>query len=133
MPMPPRAQPAFTRAKPLLAAQALLQDFHAIDHDPREDERLRRFLAAWAYRYSSMVSLEGDDAIVLEVERSLGLFGPWPRLERMLRDDLRDTGFPAPHRDGADAARRLRACRRAGWPGAHRTAPISGIRWGVCR
>ena len=77
----------------LLAAQALLQDFHAVDHDPREDERLRRFLAAWAYRYSSMVSLEGDDAIVLEVERSLGLFGPWPRLERVLRDDLRELGF----------------------------------------
>ena len=79
--------------QPLLAAQALLQDFQAIDHDPREDERLRRFLAAWAYRYSSMVSLEGEDAIVLEVERSLGLFGPWPRLERMLRDDLRELGF----------------------------------------
>jgi len=79
--------------QPLLAAQALLQNFLAIDHDPREDERLRRFLAAWAYRYSSMVSLEGDDAILLEVEGSLGLFGPWPRLERMLREDLREMGF----------------------------------------
>ena len=50
-------------------------------------------LAAWAYRYSSMVSLEGDDALVLEVQGSLGLFGPWPRLERMLRDDLHALGF----------------------------------------
>ncbi len=56
----------------------------------RADQRL---LAAWAYRYSSMVSLEGDDAILLEVEGSLGLFGPWPRLERMLRDELRELGF----------------------------------------
>lgn len=79
--------------QPLLAAQALLPDFIAVPHDPREDHRLRRFLAAWAYRYSSMVSLEGDDAIVLEVQGSLGLFGPWPRLERLLRDDLRTLGF----------------------------------------
>jgi len=79
--------------QPLLAAQALLPDVLTVDHDPRADQRLRRFLAAWAYRYSSMVSLEGEDAIVLEVERSLGLFGPWPRLERMLRDDLRELGF----------------------------------------
>ena len=51
-----------------------------------EDQRQQCFLAAWAYRYSSMVSLEGDDAIALEVQGSLSLFGPWPRLERMLRD-----------------------------------------------
>ena len=74
----------------LLAAQALLPTFLMVDHDPREDERLRRFLAAWAYRYSSMVSLEGEDAILLEVEGSLSLFGSWPRLERLLRDDLRN-------------------------------------------
>ena len=79
--------------QPLLAAQALLQNFLAVDHDLREDERLRRFLAAWAYRYSSMVSLEGEDAILLEVEGSLSLFGPWQRLERLLRDDLRELGF----------------------------------------
>ena len=77
----------------LLAAQALLPGFIAVDHDPRADQRLRRLLAAWAYRYSSMVSLEGEDAILLEVEGSLGLFGPWPRLERMLRDELRELGF----------------------------------------
>ena len=79
--------------QPLLAAQALLPDVACADHDPRDDERLRRLLAAWAYRYSSMVCLEGEDAIVLEVEASLGLFGPWPRLDRLLRDDLRALGL----------------------------------------
>ena len=79
--------------QPLLATQALLPDVLMVEHDPREDERLRKLLAAWAYRYSSMVSLEGEDAIALEVQGSLGLFGPWPRLERMLRDDLRELGF----------------------------------------
>ena len=77
----------------LNAAHAIMQNFIAIDHDPRLDERMRRFLAAFAYRYSSMVSLEGDDAIVLEVEASLGLFGPWPRFEARLREDLNALGF----------------------------------------
>ncbi len=77
----------------LNAAHAILQDFIAIDHDPRCDERARQFLAAFAYRYSSMVSLEGSDAIVLEVQSSLGLFGPWPRLEACLRADLSALGF----------------------------------------
>jgi protein ImuB len=32
-------------------------------------------------------------AIVLEVSKSMGLFGPWPRLESMLRADLTGLGF----------------------------------------
>src|SRR4249919_359936 len=79
--------------QPLLAAQALLPDVAVLEHDPREDAALRQLLAAWAYRYSSMVCLQDEDAILLEVEGSLGLFGPWPRLERMLREDLRELGI----------------------------------------
>ncbi|NAW18955.1 DNA polymerase Y family protein, partial [Salmonella sp. hn-f5] len=43
-------------------------------------------------------------AIVLEVSKSMGLFGPWPRFERLLRADLTALGFahritaaPTPH------------------------------------
>ncbi|MEO8159856.1 MAG: DNA polymerase Y family protein [Arenimonas sp.] len=79
--------------QPLLAAQALLPHVAVLEHDPREDAALRQLLAAWAYRYSSMVCLQGEDAIVLEVQGSLGLFGPWPRLERLLRADLRELGI----------------------------------------
>ncbi len=79
--------------QPLLAAQALLPDVAVLEHDPREDAALRQLLAGWAYRYSSMVCLQDEDAILLEVEGSLGLFGPWPRLERMLRDDLQALGL----------------------------------------
>jgi len=79
--------------QPLLAAQALLPDVATLDHDPREDAALRTLLAAWAYRYSSLVCLQDGDAILLEVEHSLGLFGPWPKLERMLREDLRELGL----------------------------------------
>jgi protein ImuB len=77
----------------LLAAQALLPDVATLEHDPREDAALRALLAAWAYRYSSLVCLQDGDAILLEVEHSLGLFGPWPKLERRLREDLRELGI----------------------------------------
>src|SRR4249919_1962100 len=79
--------------QPLLAAQALLPDVAVLEHDPREDAALRQLLAAWAYRYSSMVCLQDKDAILLEVEGSLGLFGPWPQLERQLRADLHELGL----------------------------------------
>jgi len=79
--------------QPLLAAQALLPDVAVLEHDPREDAALRQLLAAWAYRYSSMVCLQDEDAILLEVEGSLGLFGPWPQLERQLRADLHELGI----------------------------------------
>jgi protein ImuB len=77
----------------LLAAQALLPVFATVEHSPQRDAALRRFLAAWAYRYSSLVALEGEDAVVLEVEASLGLFGPWPRFEARLRADLAELGI----------------------------------------
>jgi protein ImuB len=76
----------------LSAAQALLSHFEAVPYDRESVERWHRFLAAVAYRYSSEVSLL-PHAIVLEISKSMGLFGPWPRLESMLRADFTDLGF----------------------------------------
>ena len=87
----------------LTAAHALLAQFDAVPYDPDGVEKWHRFLAAVAYRYSSEVCLL-PHAIVLEVSKSMGLFGPWPRLEAMLRADLEELGFrhriaaaPTPH------------------------------------
>ncbi len=87
----------------LLAARALLAQFEALPCDYQAAGRWQRFLAAVAYGYSSEVSLL-PHAIVLEVSGSLGLFGPWPRFEAMLRADLNALGFrhritlaPTPH------------------------------------
>jgi protein ImuB len=76
----------------LIAARALLAQFDALPCDHEAAGRWQRFLAAVAYRYSSEVSLL-PHAIVLEVSGSLGLFGPWPRLEARLRADLVALGF----------------------------------------
>ncbi len=77
----------------LAGAQVLLAQFAMIDHDPAQESRLLDLLCAWAYRYSGMVARLGTQSLVLEVEASLGLFGPWPAFARRLRNDLNDLGF----------------------------------------
>lgn len=80
------------RGQRLTAAQALLSRFEMIEVDPDATARWHRMLAAWAYRCSSEVVLF-PHAVVLEVSKSLGLFGPWPRFEAQLRQDLTELGF----------------------------------------
>ena len=75
------------------AAQAIGARFEAVDYKPEAVERQRQMLAAWAYRFSSQVSTDLPHALVLEIGRSLSLFGPWPRLEARLREELHALGF----------------------------------------
>ena len=77
----------------LAAAHALTRDFSMVEYDPAEIERWQQFLAAWGYRFSSHVSLRYPRTLLLEVESSLALFGPWPRFEARLRDELTALGF----------------------------------------
>lgn len=77
----------------LAAAHALLPQFAMVDYDPAAEARVHRFLAAWAYRHSSLVSAQWNSAIVLEARASFRLFGPWPRFERRLRGELEQLGF----------------------------------------
>ncbi|MFG3694240.1 Y-family DNA polymerase [Stutzerimonas stutzeri] len=77
----------------LIAAQAMSRDFTTAEYDLALIERWQQFLAAWAYGFSSQVSLHYPRCLLLEVHSSLALFGPWPRLEARLREELRTLGF----------------------------------------
>jgi protein ImuB len=77
----------------LTAAQAHTQAFTLAEYDVAQIERWHRFLAAWAYRFSSQVSLRYPRVLLMEIESSLKLFGPWPRLEARLRAELTALGF----------------------------------------
>lgn len=77
----------------LTAAQALCQHFATAEHDPLAIERWQHLLAAWAYNFSAQVSLHYPRCLLLEVQSSLGLFGPWPRFEAHLREELTALGF----------------------------------------
>ena len=77
----------------LTSAHAMVRDFATAEFDPAETERWHRLLAAWAYRFSSQVSLKYPRVLMMEVESSLGLFGPWPVFEARLRAELNALGF----------------------------------------
>lgn len=77
----------------LTAAHALTRGFAIAEYDAGQIAHWHRFLAAWAYRFSSHVSLDYPRALLLEVESSLGLFGPWPAFEARLRGELTELGF----------------------------------------
>ncbi|MGY2292503.1 Y-family DNA polymerase [Pseudomonas sp. SDO528_S397] len=77
----------------LTAAHALTKAFACAEYDPAQIERWQQFLAAWAYRFSSQVSVFYPRALLFEIESSLSLFGPWPQFEARLRQELTDLGF----------------------------------------
>ena len=77
----------------MTAAQALSKGFATAEYDAAEIEHWQQFLAAWAYRFSSQVSVHYPRAVVFEIESSLGLFGPWPAFEARLRAELGELGF----------------------------------------
>lgn len=77
----------------LTAAQALVRDFASTDYDHAAIERWQQLLAAWAYNFSAQVSLHYPRCLLLEVQSCLGLFGPWPRFEARLREELTALGF----------------------------------------
>ncbi len=90
------AQRAGLRAgQPLAAARALCAHLRARTRDVVAEKRLLTSLAAWAYRYTSHVSLSEPHALLLEVGASLNLFGGWPLLERRLRHELAAFGYTA--------------------------------------
>lgn len=78
---------------PLIAAQAIVDGFQTVEHDPAAVEHARGLLAAWAYGYSSQVSTEFAHALVFEIGRSRSLFGAWPELRQRLAAELHDLGF----------------------------------------
>ena len=82
----------------LSAAHALLPDFTLLEYDPADTTRWQQFLAAWAYRYSSKVSAQWPGCLLLEVEASFNLLGPWPQIQARMREELALLGFS--HRIG---------------------------------
>lgn len=77
----------------LSAAHALLADVATVEYDTQAEARWHRFLAAWAYRHSSLVSAQWPGCVVLEARSSFQLLGPWPRFEARLRAELTALGF----------------------------------------
>jgi len=87
------AQAGLAPGMRLSAAHALLSDVRLVEYDAAAEARWHRFLAAWAYRHSSLVSAQWPGCLLLEASGSFRLLGPWPRFEARLREELSALGF----------------------------------------
>jgi len=79
----------------LSAALALAPELLTLSRRPRRERVLLESLADWAGRFSSLVSLEAPDALLLEVQGSLRLFRGLDRLCRLVTEELRQRGHRA--------------------------------------
>lgn len=77
----------------LATAQALVGRLQVSVHDPQDEARQRDLLAAWAYGFSSQVTVLGQRALLVEVAGSHALFGPWEALQMRWREELTALGF----------------------------------------
>lgn len=97
------------RGQRLVAAQALSPDLRVLRRDRLAERQILEHLAAWAYGYTSRVSLEGEE-LLLELKGSARLFGGHAALERQLCADLHALGYhPVLGLGATPAAARLRA------------------------
>lgn len=89
----PAAHAGLRAGMRLTAAHALQPDLALVEYEPQAEAHWQRFLAAWAYRHSSLVSAQWSGCLLVEVRASFQLLGPWPRIEQRLREELSGLGF----------------------------------------
>jgi protein ImuB len=80
---------------PLRAACALAEDLKLYPRDEVLEQEALQQVAAWATRFTSLVSLSFSQAVLLEVGGSLGLFGGIDPLLEKLRDGMGELGYTA--------------------------------------
>ena len=87
------ARAGLQRGQALSTAELYCPELTLVDYDASATLRTKQFLAAWAYRFSSQVSLALPGALVLEVQRSFSALGSWAVIQAQLRADLQQLGF----------------------------------------
>jgi protein ImuB len=90
------AQAAGVRpGSPLAVAWALVPSLRVLSRDADAEREALEAIATWACQFSEKVSLEPPQAVLIEVEGSLRLFGGIGRLAARLRGGLSALGFEA--------------------------------------
>ncbi|MCZ6716313.1 MAG: DNA polymerase Y family protein [Gammaproteobacteria bacterium] len=74
------------------AAFVLAPNLHLPERSPWREQQVLQRLAGWASQYTSLVSLEPPDGLLLEIHGSLRLFGGLSRLWQLLEQDLASRG-----------------------------------------
>ncbi len=87
------ARAGLQRGQALSTAELYCPELTLVDYDASATLRAKQLLAAWAYRFSSQVSLAFPGALVLEVQRSFSALGAWAVIQAQLRIELQQLGF----------------------------------------
>ncbi|MGB5209853.1 MAG: DNA polymerase Y family protein [Gammaproteobacteria bacterium] len=82
---------------PLNAALALCPELQILQRDVRREIRHLRRLAHWAMQYTSLVSLEKPQRLLLELQGSLKLFGGLEALSEQICSGLDEFGYSVRH------------------------------------
>lgn len=90
---PPARRRGICVAMPVAAARALAHELRVCCRDRKVEAEALRSLAAWAYQFSSQVSLYPPFALLLELRRSLTLFGGYTALLERIRAGLGELGY----------------------------------------
>ena len=78
---------------PVNAALALAPLLELLERSPEKEARALERLAAWAERFTSMVSIEAPDLLLLEIGGSLQLFGDVETLRQQVERGLAGESF----------------------------------------
>jgi protein ImuB len=77
------------------AACAVASGLHTLTRDSARERATLARLAAWSLQFTSLVSLAESDAILLEIEGSLKLFGGLGKLHQHIARGVAELGFDA--------------------------------------
>ena len=82
---------------PLGAARSLCDALHAVERDSDNEAAALNGLALWAQQFTSKVSLQPPDGLILEVGGSLALFSGLENLQRQIVSELNKLGYRSSH------------------------------------
>ncbi|HEX5763942.1 MAG TPA: DNA polymerase Y family protein [Woeseiaceae bacterium] len=82
-----------TPGQSLNAALALVPALQLEERNAEKESRVLERMAGWAERFTSIVSIEPPDLLLLEIRGSLQLFGDIPSLRQQVEDGLISRGF----------------------------------------
>jgi len=91
----PAAARGIDRGMKLGAARALAANLIVLERHPDTEAQALSAVAAWAGRFSSLVSLSPPDAVLVEIAGSLKLFGSVEAVLCQVRDGIADLGYSA--------------------------------------
>jgi protein ImuB len=120
------------------AALALLPTLRLVKRCPQRERRALQTLAGWAEQFTSFVSIEAPDVLLLEIAGSLQLFGGLSSLRQRIVTGLRTSGFaalfsiaPTPYASTwlAKAGRKSCITKDADLVGALSKLPMHCLRW----